>query len=188
MLDTCHLDTLMHRCDDSACRRPAHDTSKGDKREIEDQWTTANPLVDLVEPTAHATEMHLDTRFPLRGLRGSWTSVVKCDGSTVCPSGSTCMPIANGSSVPTVSACTTPTGLIRATERLTPGADGVQPITEPDFNEWPMMRTGYCFTLRQEGSTAGATLLGQAYTGRGWAPAAYNESSASCAPPPIYAR
>ena len=153
------------------------------------QWTTANVFVDRIEPTAHAAEMQMDTRFALRGLRGSWTSAKTCNVVTpTCPSGSTCSPIAGGSSTPAVMGCVTPDGLIQGTERLTPGADGVQPIIESDFNEWPMLRAGYCFALRQEGSLTNVTVFGQPFLGRGWAPTQYRETSASCAPIPTYAR
>ena len=71
---------------------------------------------------------------------------------------------------------------------MSPGADGVQPIIESDFNEWPMLRAGYCFALRQEGSLADATVFGFTFYGRGWAPTQYRETGVSCAPMPTYAR
>lgn len=157
------------------------------------EWTAANPFAELATPTVHAAEMQLDTRLPRVGLRGSWSGAVQCNPAdpAACPVGATCSLFAGGSSAAFACVLNAPFGLVQAEERLTPTADGVQAITIPDFNEWSTMRHGYCTALRQEGSTVTIPSypgFGGPFLHRGWAPSAYNETSASCAPKPVYAR
>jgi hypothetical protein len=119
--------------------------------------------------------MAFDTRTSVtsKGLRGVWGEVSSqnCNvaGGAVCPMGSSCGFIAGGST--SGRGCFTPDGLILARERLTPGADGVQPLVAPDFNEWIMMRHAYCATLRQDKS---------------YAPTAYQDDAVSCTVMPPY--
>lgn len=162
---------------------------------LRNEWTAANAFAELATPTMYAAEMQLDTRLPRVGLRGSWSGAVRCEPTdpAACPTGATCSLFAGGSSPAAGFACVlnAPFGLVQAEERLTPTADGVQAITIPDFNEWSTMRHGYCTALRQEGSTVTIPSypgFGGPFLHRGWASSAYNETSASCAPKPVYAR
>jgi hypothetical protein len=147
-------------------------------------WTAAERFADIVAATAHAAEMHFDTRYNPGGLRGVWSAVVGCPAPpAACPSGSVCAAI-GGSSTTITSCMVIDDDLVQASERRLPGADAVVPLRMPDFNEWPMLRHRYCAALREEGSsTAGIP------PGAGWAPDAYDDdTSTSCAPFPTYAR
>lgn len=141
----------------------------------------ADDFVDFDDPagsTVYPTELEYDSRFSLGGLRGSWGGVITCDLRLAdpCGAGSTaaCTTFAGGASG-LLNACVTADGLVQAYERLTPGADGVQPMEIRDFAEWDMLRYGYCASLTAEGSTGG------------WAPVAYRQTSSSCATRPTYA-
>jgi len=140
------------------------------------RWTNADPFVETGAVTAHAAEMSFDTRFAVNGLRGVWSEVPVCDplSSGACPVGSNCLALADTG----ISGCVSTSGsLVQAIEHRTPGADGVQPMALPDFNEWPQLRYGFCQAYRDEA------------TSRSWAPTTYRtETAASCATAPVYAR
>lgn len=124
------------------------------------EWTAADQFAELGDPTAHAAELSLDTRFNVKGLRGVWSGVVKCELGANCLAGSTCMSIAPGATLPDgtpvgpVNSCVSSAGLVQAIEQRTPGADGVQPMILPDFNEWKHLRAGFCNALRWESGPA----------------------------------